>query len=360
MKDRLLIFDLMRLIAIFLILSVHSPGYSFNFYDLRHFGINLNLTMIKEFNAIFGLGLFIFLSGYLINIKKISFPDWRASGIFLYKKILRIFPLYYVALFAFCYMLHVTNPARIIIHSLGLQSLLQSKQWMSLPTLWFIGTILIYYCIFIILKSDLFSKIHKFLIIGLFPFFMFFAHKYLYVTDNRISLFYLIFLFGIYCAESKVLNTIALKKLAAISTFAFTLIFLVGLFVVKKHGFSGLNYISYFLLSNALIFCFVLFMYSICSIVTKRLKSAKTLSTRQFRLELATVQAIAYSSYGMYLFHRPIWFFMSLVAQEKMRIHNEYALLAIQMLIGLPIIIAFSYFAQNFYDKYCLPYFQKS
>ncbi|MEH1874792.1 acyltransferase family protein [Nostoc sp.] len=345
-KDRFLVFDLLRFLATFIILFHHLPNYCFDFYNLKNFGINIDLSVCNELNTYLGLSLFIFMSGYLINVKKTSFPDWTTVGTFLYKRIIRIFPMYYIALIFFCYILNITEPLRIIIHILGLQSLLFSKHLPSLPTLWFVGTILVYYCIFIFCKAEKIRTIYRLLAIGIFPFIVSFASTSLHFMDYRISLYYWIFIFGIYCAESKILETSWLKKNTFIITAGFVCIFISCFFLEKKYGIDDLGLIKSYTILNILMFSFILSIYGICNAIAKILKSSQI------------IQAIAYASYGMYLFHRPIWFFLRKIVQQGMEINNQYILMTIEIFIGIPIIFVFAYLVQSFYEKYCIQYLQ--
>lgn len=346
MKDRFLLFDLIRVLAIFIILFHHLPIYCFNFYNLKNFGINIDLSAWNELNKNLGLSLFIFMSGYLINVKKISFLDWNTIGTFLYKRIIRIFPMYYVALILFCYIFNITEPLRIIIHIFGLQSLLLSKHLPSLPTLWFVGTILVYYFIFIIYKAEKISKIYRLLAIVTFPFIVFFVSTSLHFMDYRISLYYWTFIFGIYCAESNILENPWFTKSTLIINTVFLCIVISCFFLEKTYGIDYFGLRKSYIILNILMFSFILSVYSICNTITKILKSSQA------------VQTIAYASYGMYLFHRPIWFFLRKIVQEGMGINNQYILLTTEIFIGIPIIFVFAYLVQSFYERYCIQYLQ--
>ncbi|MBE9086085.1 acyltransferase [Tolypothrix sp. LEGE 11397] len=345
MKDRFLLFDLIRSLAILIILFHHLPMYSFNFYDLKNFGIDIDLSAWDELNRHLGLSLFIFMSGYLINVKKISFRDWDTVGQFLYKKIIRIFPMYYVAMIFFCYIFSISEPFSIIIHIFGLQSLLFSKYLLSLPTLWFVGTILVYYLIFILYKAEKISRIYRLIAITIFPFIVFFVTTSLQFMDYRISLYYWTFILGIYCAESNILETPWIKQNTLIITTVFFCIFISCFVLGKKYGIDYFGIKSYIIL-NILMFSFILSIYNIFNSLAKIVKSSQS------------VQAIAYASYGMYLFHRPIWFFIKKIAQDTIGINNQYILLTIEIFIGIPSIFVFAYLVQSFYEKYCIQYLQ--
>jgi peptidoglycan/LPS O-acetylase OafA/YrhL len=75
-----------------------------------------------------------------------------------------------------------------------------------------------------------------------------------------------------------------------------------------------------------------------------------------FALARAVIQAdrygffrkIAYASYGMYLFHRPVWWIMEdIYSPANVKFKAVYL-----ALFGIPLIIFGSYYSQKFYDKY--------
>ncbi len=66
-RQRLEELDIMRGLAILIILFHHLPDYGFNFFDLRNFGIGLDLSFLNGLNTYFGLGLFIYVSGVLLQ-----------------------------------------------------------------------------------------------------------------------------------------------------------------------------------------------------------------------------------------------------------------------------------------------------
>jgi len=50
MNNRLFIFDLMRALAIFIILFHHLPQYSGNFYNFNFIGIHIDLSPVNGLN----------------------------------------------------------------------------------------------------------------------------------------------------------------------------------------------------------------------------------------------------------------------------------------------------------------------
>ncbi|VXD20389.1 putative Predicted acyltransferase 3 [Planktothrix serta PCC 8927] len=341
MNNRLIVFDLLRCLAIFIILVHHFLEYLSYFYNSNFIGINVNLLFyLNELNRYLGLGLFTFVSGYLINLKRERFKDLNSALKFLYKKFLRIFPLYYLALITFIYMDKIFSPLKIAIHILGLQLLFSSSNFQPIKTLWFIGLILIYYCLFIVINFRNIIPIYRIFIIILFPIVLGGLSVVFGVTDLRLILYYWIFIFGIFCAENNFFEQQFWRKISPINPILFLFIFLIAFFVEIKYGLMEINLVYSYILITILELLFVLLVYQISSLIP--IKNSL----------LKLIQVISYSSYCMFLFHRPLWFVMENLLQQTLEINNFYIMISISTLLAIPILITFSYFLQHFYDKY--------
>lgn len=340
MENRLIVFDWMRTVGIFMILLHHLPKYYLDLQKLDQDKIDINLLSFYELNRYFSLGLFVFISGYLINQKRKRFLNSRSLLKFLYKKIIRVFPLYYLALIAFIYMYQVFDPVYIIIHILGLQLFFVSANFSALPTLWFVGLIVIYYSLFMILNHQPIKPIYKTFLILLFPIFMVTLELYFQITDLKIMLYYFTFLFGIFSAETLFFESQLWQKINPIIPIIFGFVFLLSFFILREYGLKNINPVYAYILVNMIQLVFILFMYKICNSLSYRVPSAKL------------VDLIAYSSYCMYLFHRPLWFLMVSIMHNELQIANQNLILFILICLGLPLLIILSYFLQRFYDKY--------
>jgi len=342
MNNRLFIFDLMRALAIFIILFHHLPQYSGNFYNFNFIGIHIDLSPVNGLNRYLALSLFIFISGYLLNRKRERFQDINSAVKFLYKKIIRIFPLYYLALFAFIYIYKIFSPLTIFIHILGLQLLFASPNFKPIMTLWFIGLILIYYSLFIVINYGNIRQISRILIIILFPIFIGLLSVVFKVTDLRIILYYWVFIFGIFSAETNFFEQKLWRKISPIIPILFILFFLISFFVEKEYGLMKINLGYSYILINLLVLLFVLFVYQISSFISLNNPSVKL------------IELISYSSYCMFLFHRPLWSVMDKFLKKTLEINNFYITTSILVILGIPILIVFSYYLQRFYDKYVM------
>lgn len=341
MNNRLLIFDLMRSLAILIILFHHLPNYTGNFYDLNFIGINLDLSPLNELNRYLGLGLFIFLAGYLINRKRERFADKRSAINFLYRKFIRIFPLYYLALFCFILIHKIYAPLKIGVQILGLQLLFASSTLKPIHTLWFIGLIVIYYYLFTVLNYNPIKKFYKGLIIILFPICIWILLTLFKVTDSRLILYYWVFLGGVFCAETNFFESEFWRKFNSLIPIVFVPVFLISFFLEKQYKLITTNSSYSYLLINLLIFTFVLFIYQISTLISRKNSSLKL------------IQIVSYASYCMFLFHRPIWFSMSYVLKQTLGINYSIAAL-ILLFVGIPVVIIISYYIQRFYDEHCM------
>jgi peptidoglycan/LPS O-acetylase OafA/YrhL len=92
MKNKLLAFDFLRALAILMIIPAHLSSYLFSTYS------KLGLYVFDPYFANMGLGLFIFMSGFLLYYNNYSIHSFEDVLSFYRKRLLRIFPLYWEVL----------------------------------------------------------------------------------------------------------------------------------------------------------------------------------------------------------------------------------------------------------------------
>jgi len=343
MNNRLISFDLMRCVAIFIILFHHLPSYLYDAYNIAFIERDIDLLHhFYELNRYLGLGLFTFLTGYLLNRKKERFKNPESAFKFLKKKIIRIFPLYYLALIAFIYIYQLFSPLTIAIHLVGLQLLFASPTFQPIITLWFIGLIFIYYCLFIAINYQNLSKFYRILIIILFPLIIGILRMGFKITDFRLILYYGVFMFGIFCAEVNFFEQHLWHKISFLIPILFILVFSINFKVETEYGLTKINLGLSYLLINLLELFFILFIYKISHLIPINHLSRKL------------IELISYCSYCMFLFHRPLWFVIKNILQQTLEIHNFYLMTALLVILGIPILVVGSYYLQNFYDKYII------
>lgn len=350
MNKRLPVFDWIRSVAIFTILFHHLPGYTFDFYDLRNFGIPLDLSLLGLLSGFLGLALFIFMSGYLLNIKKIYFSTWAEIQVFAKRKLIRIFPLYYLALIAFALIEHVYNPLKILLHLSGLQLLFRTPtSAIPIRTLWFVGFITVFYSVFTVVKNRRLDKNLRISILMFSLIVPLILNVFFSLTDYRLSLYWGIFWFGVFCAEKELPKLTSWKYLSQAAAVVFVAVVIyfavvdpLALADSKLVTLKGAFFQKYLIL-NALMFSFVITAYNVCKWLAQCFNWQSGL------------QFISYISYCMYLFHRPIWYVMSQLLVNQVSVDNKYLLLTILITCGLPLIIAVSYALQRVYDQYVSP-----
>lgn len=346
MNQRLLVFDWIRSIAILIILFHHLPNYTFDFYNLNYFGIPANFSALNELNRYFGLSLFVFVSGYLINVKPIEFSTWNTISSFAKQRFIRIFPLYYLGLICFCIMDEIYDVTKIIFQIFGLQLIFRTPLLIPIRTLWFVGLVTVYYSMFIILKSNKFRKIYK---VGILTFLLIFfltLNRFFSLTDLRLSLYYLVFLFGIFCSEKQLFRSkiwIGTSYLSALLLVFLSIYFFTYFTYYETLLSSEDGFLVKYLLLNALMLSFDITTYNVCQWLMRHLKFERVL------------KALAYASYCMYLFHRPIWWIMKEIPIDRDSGNGQYLLLALLIFCGMPLIFGFSYGLQVLYDKHFKP-----
>jgi len=293
-KERLLEFDFMKSVAIVLVLLQHLPDY----------GIGLLVPIRDYFHfAHLGLGLFIFISGYLLYNNN---PHIRLSNVFTFyrKRLIRIYPLYLAALVSFFLIFEIVsvylgfdfvsafnrNLISYIIHVFSAQVLLAPKYVEPLLTLWYIGLILLYYLLYpvLIIRSrslnDIFLRsIVIFLIFGG-------VHVFFHVIDERFFLYYFTFITGIIVSNKKIFSHAKFNRSIPVVLLLYISTFLVYDYLNELNIFTRL-FILYITIMS---FTFLMFYTgrSLLHISSGRLQNI--------------FLAISTSSYCVYLFHRPI------------------------------------------------------
>jgi len=134
---RLFIFDFLRLLAILLVVLSHVIRVE-------------SLDVVRSYLGIIGLGIFFFVSGYLLtaNEKQLSIHNIIP---YLKKRFVRIYPLYWIALILsllISWLLadYFYNWQTITTYFCGLQSVFVPKYMVEISSYWFVGTISIYTC----------------------------------------------------------------------------------------------------------------------------------------------------------------------------------------------------------------------
>lgn len=290
------------------------------------------------------LGLLVFIAGFLAGK---SSKKSRKSYDFYMKRLVRIYPLYFVAVLLF-YVFKIDS-GLTLFKSLAFVSMLYTPAPL---TLWFITMIMLFYLVtpFISRLANNLS-LQKYLfrvifLIALLLAFCFFAKT----LDGRLLMYFPCFAVGLYCAVNSVKFTfIKTKNLATILIIVFLIY---SIFVVKNTTAQISDFYTIILhpvISSLIKTPFVL----ICSYLIFLL----SYQAQQRFMNIKTIEFISYSSYSMYLFHRPIF---TIFKSVYFPANGTFQILYL-MTFGLIITIFISWSIQRIYDHlyktYLRPFF---
>lgn len=329
-------FDVMRAFAIMIILVHHLADYTFNYYNLKYLGLRIDFSYMNELNRYLGVGTFVYISG---SLQAYSYPllnDFQSIMRFMVRKLIRMMPLYIVALVLFILIYGPVSLTSLIIHIFGLQIILSSKYCSPILTLWYVGLIMAYYFIYVALKK--YENRNKFLIIVTILILSMIVRISTNFVDKRFFIYFPVFLAGVYSAHyfAKIGNGIRniifaiTVMLVAIYIFAFHLY---PLFSTDfRPQLLSFNSLEALILFNVIMVSFCFIAYSI---------------SKKMKVMLKYFNIIGFSSYCIYLFHRPIWWGMLKVYHpDDAMIRGIYL-----GIFGIPLLVAISYWIQKAYNE---------
>lgn len=294
MKNKFIEFDFLRALAIISIV----------FYHLRYvlpnslvFGNPFIYGLLREM----GLGIFSFASGYLISYNNPEFLSFEDIKKFYKKRIIRIFPLYWLAIacvivayfvfatisnfqkiFSFFYT-GIFDQSTLIIYILDLQIFTNPTR----SVFWYVSFILLCYACYPLIKkltkSDEQLLLVSLLIMGVFGLLRIFFN----LVDDRFFIYFLLFIGGIIVNNRKVLETPFSKKKEVL------LVILTGILILTNYLYFNNTFIKIVSLNLAIIF------FCILLVLLLRRKALTGFTTR-FEY---TITFIAFGSYAVYLFH---------------------------------------------------------
>ncbi|MFX0079035.1 MAG: acyltransferase family protein [Candidatus Hermodarchaeota archaeon] len=369
--------DMIRIISILIVVVlIHIPlSYAYCFYvDLNQFGVFL----VNNVGIYVAMGSFAFVSGFglYLNPNNRNLNSSRKILAFLKKRFIRIFPLYWVAIILFLFFVGYLDidPLYLLYHFLGLQIIVAPYFGPPMLTLWFIGIIVIYYLIYLVinLRESIKWIIPASIVI---LFFFIFLNGIFGLVEIRFFLYYLLFIFGMITALiytspeyarvkerlSKMRPAVSLliPLLTTILGFiAFTLLTqFVYFFFILEYGSSNFHFIlelhpdffqlaSAILLINLIIASFIIFVFSLFKVIFRGFGFID--SKRKIEL---VVSVTAYSTYSVYLFHRIFLTIFTAIMTFGLNINMLAAQNLYIVLVFVPFIFLFSYLIQKAYDR---------
>lgn len=333
--------DTMRSIAIIVILLHHSE------IDQRVSWLHGNLRYL-------GLGVFVFLSGYLLPRVEALGTSFASSKMFMLRRYVRIFPLYWVALACFVAMFgevrQALSPQCLLVHVLGLQLIFSSRSCDPVVTLWYVGLVVTYYWYYLVHVRCNGRWAMELSWLCVFALSLAMITYQWSLSDKRLLLYLPVFLFGIYARRLVNLHSIGyvhgaagVAVLAGVMSLYHSVIY-PFIFGVQRRP-SLLSGLTLAALGSIVIMMFasVLIIFAV----------SKALSAW---LPNGLFAYISTASYAMYLFHRPFWFMLT-------RIYEPQGPLAIQLylvVVGIPLLCVVSYWMQRLCDAAFAPVLARS
>ena len=377
--DRLPELDILRIVSILIVVTlIHIPNdYAYSFYiELDQYtGFLLHTLGIKV-----AMGSFVFLSGFglYLNKNNRNINTFENLSAFLKKRFLRIFPLYWIALFLFIIYYYYFNFEEfldfnflyIIAHIFGMQIIVAPILGPPILTLWFIGIIVIFYLIFIILSYT--GSIKRIIPTSIVILFLFaFLNIFTGLVEYRFFYYYLIFIMGIIAANiytSPQYNKIKerLKNRQKLIPLVLTLCVAAISFVIylnltrlwytsfnlrygtvhlmwildQQPGFIDSAFVILFM--DLIIVTYIIFAISLFYFFISAFRSffpKKNIGS--------ILSIIAYSTYCVYLFHRIFLGLYTTILMEGLNVEIFDKANLYFVLFFVPIIFIFSYFIQK-------------
>lgn len=333
-KKRFIEFDGMRSMAILLVL-------------FHHLEIDQRVPLFADLFRYLALGIFIFISGYLLASNSGKLDSWREIKGFMFKRAVRILPLYIVALLVFIKLLpgidHSMNTLSFAIHCLGLDLIFSHPpQCDPVLTLWYIGLIMPYYAFFAVftrLTQNPRRNRSAWILVALFPVFFVFLRYCFGISDKRLILYFATFIAGVVGAKYNVLNKITLPKTIFSLMIFLTVSFFYVYFIYPPTIKSSRPTSLFSFISLGALLCTNIIMISFIPV------SYTLFKTKWLARFSAAFSFIAYASYCMYLFHRPFWWGISKLYQPTSTMGQQIFNAAI-----IPLLIVFCFYLQKAYD----------
>jgi peptidoglycan/LPS O-acetylase OafA/YrhL len=282
--------------------------------------------------------MFFFTSGYLLVLNN-HINSFNDIILFLRKRLLRIFPLYWLSLSGFLYIDPPNSLFYAIVHFFGLQLVFTNLGGAEI-ILWFIGCITVYYLIYPILIMK--TPSNKTIILrSLAVFFVLLALRInLDFFNASIFAYFPIFVFGILISKNKLLLQRNLSKVRNVSLIFIPICFY-WYFVTKPSNLSdssqliGRGLISTLSVHIPKVILGISIMFLFYWIANNYLKEPNIKNI---------ISKCAIASYPVYLFHEFI-----------VRYFNSY----LALIVVIPILFIICYYIQTVYNKITSSLFSK-
>lgn len=317
-------FEVARAISIVLLLIHHSGFYSLEFSGRT-------LQVLSPYLEAFLLGCFFFISGYFMELSL-----QRSGGnvhAFLRSRLIKIYPPYLIAFALYVFVLGFGFKSKfdVAVWLAGLQFIFSPSLVKPLLTLWYVGAILLFYGVFLVLWKVA-PKVRSLLIVSVVVFILaLILHRTTELLDVRFFKYFFVFLTGLLLAKPNVSGGVLSGQwMMGKTVLAILGIWLFSLVLRAEADPASLFYIavSYMFIASNVILLF--------TVVAK--------------LEIISpwgwVTRISYASYFVYLFHRPFWKILEGIFPVE-GLQNQ---ILFRMLPSSLTVLVVCYFLQQCYD----------
>lgn len=367
--------DILRIVSILIVvILIHIPNdYANSFYiDLDPY----NIFLFHTSGIDVAMGSFVFISGFglYLNKNNRNINSFEKLITFLKKRIMRIFPLYWVVLILFIIYIGFSNidTLYLLAHVLGLQILVAPLFGPPILTIWFIGVITLYYLIYLFLSF--LGSIKRIIPASIAILFLFASLNVFFgLVEYRFFYYYLIFIGGIITAnvftspqyaniKTKLNKHKVIPLILSICVSVICLLIYLTLSeysyaaFISEYGTTHLPTIldlnpgifesaAVILLTDLRIIVYIAFTLSLFHffITSLKLIFPKRNVGKIFSL-------IAYSTYCVYLFHRVFLQIYTEILKDIFALPMYQRLEFDTVLLFVPFIFLFSYFIQKLSD----------
>ncbi len=299
-------FDLLRALAILYILMFwHLDDYVGNPWHYP-------FTEMVTYGA---LNIFVYISSFLLTLKHGELKSFEMVVGFLKKRVLRIYPLYFLAVIIFYWLFDLTRYE--LLSALFLVNMLTGA---SIATLWFIGLIFFYYLVlaFILYRFSW----RKFVVISLL--FLGSTGTIFILTgqlDKRVVLYFPAFVLGIITGKQEDIRELVSGVPFTVASFFAAAGMLAGYYLFLNDWSTDLGKLS--------LYCGGFFL------ILPACELARWFSGRW---KVNVFSFLSYASFCMYLSHRIIYYLLLVIFRPQ----GEFFVLTYLLIVGVPIVILVS------------------
>lgn len=311
-KDRLLGFDLARVVAIFVVIGIyHNLGYT----GLYHKEPVIRVMVYSS------LGVFTFLSAFLLA-SKYSFRKKEETLLFYKKRVLRVWPLFVIS----SLMLAVMGFNSWMTTIKGIVGI--SPFWAPHPTtMWYVAMLISLYIItpFVVKGSIKMQCIKAFCIMTVIGTIQIVLGTVVPRTFN----YYTVFLVGLLLGRNGYESTLRFLKSKKTLIISFTWIALMAVVFLTKNVYLK-SFSS---------------VVGIISILNISMLVAESFKTNEFFIRF--VSFMSYASFCAYLFHREIIWAMFYIYKPE----GFVPIFLEVLIVAVPLSFICAYYIQKLYDR---------